>query len=160
MIRPIHDEVADLSKVSGFRHLKAGKFANCDVLAEKLDKLFPDHLAELFYAVPLSRKQIIAAVLSSPKIDMLGERTLRKNLVLSDEKYLLRLRFTGQTELTYEILHRMQPKCLRAPQYDCLHHLLTDSDQNFFKDLAKLRNIESSELVERLPECFADMHGV
>jgi hypothetical protein len=64
LIRALHKNFEDLAHIPSTTDLQASSFANCEVMKDRLDKVFCDDAAALFQALPLMRKQVICAVLS------------------------------------------------------------------------------------------------
>jgi len=117
---PMHKTLDDLVTIRASTSNLARSFASCEDMARRLDAVFPGGFGDMFYALPLSRKQIICSVLSG--MDKTPEDTavLRNTLMLCSERYLLRVRFGGYDAPLHRFLADIQLRCLLLPQYDLL----------------------------------------
>lgn len=159
MIEPIHRVVSDLVEVPFPSLTRASSFASCPDMAERLDTIFGAGYGDLFHAFPLSRKQIICAVLSD--LESVPERSevLRSNLSLCAERYLLKVRFGAYDARLHRFLEDIAPKCLLMSQYDPLWVLTSQLEVNLdsFKRGGRL---DAAGISAQLPESINQLAGL
>ncbi|MCL6286188.1 hypothetical protein M3P21_22095 [Ruegeria sp. 2012CJ41-6] len=106
------------------REIEAGSFAKDDVLAGHLDELFPGDWAAAFWSLSAVKRHAVAAVTSGIHYREDDIPHLRRNLLMCEDRFLLKCRFEESSDDIRWMFERIRPRALLSQSYNSLPSMI------------------------------------